>query len=204
MQQISFRNQILSVGSGFQPGSSLLLQTQAPCPEIQGVSDLFVSAQGSDALAIKLLLVGSFACACLTFISANFAPHQMLRVPFSHTISVAFCFKYFCVNSDSIPRLTLPSISLPDSRLIDASPANSVSRWWSGILQMPAKDVGSIVELRFQCSGFNSKSDKLRVYGQGDASTSAVLCGKVCSSAADTVCKVQGSSKVHFFQSFKH
>ena len=45
---------------------SILLQTQAPCPEIPNVSDLFVtaSADGSDAaLTIKLILTDSFACA---------------------------------------------------------------------------------------------------------------------------------------------
>jgi hypothetical protein len=102
----------------------------------------------------------------------------------------------FCMSPDSIPRIAASPISLPDSQLVDASAVNSISRWWSGILQMPATDVGSIVELRFQCNGFNSQSDKLSVYGQGDASTSSALCSKVCSTPADTVCKVQGPSKV--------
>lgn len=61
-EQISFRNRTLFVGSGSQFGLFVLLQTQAPCPEIQSVSDLFVSADGADSLTIKLIFTGSFAC----------------------------------------------------------------------------------------------------------------------------------------------
>ncbi len=103
----------------------------------------------------------------------------------------------FFLFPDSMPRVVASSISLPDSQLLDTSAANSASRWWSGIVHVPSAEIGSIAGLRFQCSGFDAKLDSLNVFGQSDASASAVLCGQLCATSSDAVCTVQGPSKVH-------
>ena len=104
---------------------------------------------------------------------------------------------------DSMPRIVSQSVSMPVSQVLDASAVNSASRWWSGILQVPPADAGSIVRLRFQCRGFDVTYDTLKIYGQGDTSTSSALCNPLCPSTTSvTVCEMQGPSKVQDRLSF--
>jgi hypothetical protein len=190
--QVSFRNRRLLVGSGSRFGTSILLQTEAPCPEIQGVSDLFVSVVGSESLSVKLILTGSFACTnCILFLFSAAAS--------SRAFDVAALFLYLCklvYCADSVPRAVSPSMSLPPSHLLDSSSTNSASRWWSAIVPIPPATAGSIVRLRFQCPGFQAPGDSLKVYDQGDTLTSSVICNPCSSATLVTTCVVQGPSKV--------
>ncbi len=91
-----------------------------------------------------------------------------------------------------MPRLAGTQITVP-AQLIDSSAADDTSRMWSGILQLP--QAGSIVRLDFQCGslGTGTGAYNVRVYDQGDTSTSSQSCNPC---AFPFSCKAQGSTKV--------
>jgi hypothetical protein len=172
------------IGAGIKLGAQITLQT--PVPAIVGASDLFVSVSrvSADVPAyFKLSLVESFAC---TNQKANDLVSFEQVVEILNYSSSRFPFHF----PDSLPRLAGTQITVP-AQLIDSSAADDTSRMWSGILQLP--QAGSIVRLDFQCGFLGNGAYNVRVYDQGDTSTSSASCNPC---AFPFSCKAQGSTKV--------
>ena len=89
-----------------------------------------------------------------------------------------------------MPRLVGTQIAVP-TQLIDVSAVDSALKMWSGILQLP--QAGSIVRFDFQCRNFGDGGYSVRVYDQGDTTTSSTPCNPC---VAPFACAAQGSTKV--------
>ncbi len=89
-----------------------------------------------------------------------------------------------------MPRLAGTQVTVP-AQLVDSSAVDSASKMWSGILQLP--QAGSIVRLVFQCRRFGDGGYSVRVYDQGDTTTSSTPCNPC---VAPFACASQGSTKV--------